>query len=52
MFQAKADFVKIRQGKNQTVVDYYEKYVAMKDVCDTLKVDVHDDSGAIAIVAN
>mmetsp|Transcript_44168 Transcript_44168/g.92862 ORF Transcript_44168/g.92862 Transcript_44168/m.92862 type:complete len:151 (-) Transcript_44168:248-700(-) len=51
MFQAKLDFLKLCQNKNQSVVDYYEKYIPVKEVCETLEVKVHDDPGLVKIIA-
>ncbi|MCP4749237.1 MAG: hypothetical protein GY874_24340, partial [Desulfobacteraceae bacterium] len=31
IWQAKTDFIKLRQGKHQTVQEYYEKIIALRD---------------------
>ena len=51
MWEAKADFIKLRQQKHQSVQDYYEKFVALKEVIETLNVNIYDDPGLIEVIA-
>ena len=51
MWKTKSDFVKLRQHKGQSVTDYYERFVALKDVNDTLETGVHDDKGFVNVIA-
>jgi hypothetical protein len=51
MWKAKSDFVKIRQAKGQTVNEYFERFIALRDVNDTLKATVYDDMGLADVIA-
>ena len=51
MWQAKVDFIKLRQQKHQSVQEYYEKFMALKEVNDTLNINVYDDPGLVDIIA-
>ena len=49
MWNAKADFIKLRQQKQQTVQEYYERFIAMRDVNETLGNNMHDDLGFVEV---
>ena len=51
MWNAKADFIKLRQQKQQTVQEYYERFIAMRDVNETLGNNIHDDLGFVEVIA-
>jgi hypothetical protein len=41
IWNAKTDFIKLRQQKGQSVQEYFERFVALKEVNDTLGTNVH-----------
>ena len=51
IWKAKSDFMRIRQGKGQSVIDYYERFIALKDVNETLNTLIHEDPGYVDIIA-
>jgi hypothetical protein len=51
MFKAKLDFIRIRQLDNQSVTEYYKKFMAMKEVNETLGNSIYDDSGLVDVIA-
>ena len=51
MFKAKYDFIRIRQQRGQSVTDYYERFIAMKEVNESLNTNIHDDLGFTAVIA-
>ena len=51
MWNAKADFIKLRQQPHQSVQDYYEKFVALRDVNEMLGNNIHDDLGLVDVIA-
>ena len=51
MWKAKSDFVKIRQGKGQSVSEYYERFKTLQEVTESLNIVVHDDLGFSEIIA-
>ena len=46
-----SDFIKLRQGKFQSVQEYYERFIVLKKVNASLKNSVHEDAGLLDIVA-
>ena len=51
MWNAKVDFIKLRQQKHQTVQEYFERFIAMRDVNETLGNNIHDDLGFADVIA-
>ena len=51
MWNAKKDFINLRKQKHQSVQEYYERFVALKEVNETLNTNVHDDLGFIDAIA-
>jgi hypothetical protein len=51
MWKAKADFVKLRQSKGQSVSKYYERFIALRDVNETLNTNIYDDLGFADVIA-
>jgi hypothetical protein len=51
MFKAKLDFMRIRQQKGQTVNEYFERFIAMMGVNETLNTNLLDDLGFPQIIA-
>ena len=51
MWNAKRDFINLRQQKHQSVQEYYERFVALKEVNETLNTNIHDDLGFIEAIA-
>ena len=51
MWNAKRDFINLRQQKHQSVQEYYERFVALRDVNETLNNNTHDDLGFIDAIA-
>jgi hypothetical protein len=51
MFKAKQDFMRIRQYDGQSVTEYYEKFLAMKEVNETLGTNIYDDLGFVEVIA-
>ena len=50
MWIAKKNFMGIKQGKHQSVNEYYETFIALKDINETLNTNIHDDLGVINII--
>ena len=40
MCNAKADFIKLHQQLHQSVQEYYERFIAMREVNETLKTNI------------
>ena len=51
MWNAKRDFLNMRQQKYQTVQDYYERFVALREVNEALGNNVHYDLGFVEAIA-
>ena len=51
MWNAKSDFINLYQQKNHSVKEYYERFVALKEVNQTLNTNIHDDLGFIKAIA-
>jgi hypothetical protein len=51
MWNAKVDFIKLRQKPQQSVQEYYERFIAMRDVNETLGNNIHDDLGFVDVIA-
>jgi hypothetical protein len=51
MFKTKLDFMRIRQYDGQSVTEYYEKFLAMKEVNETLGTNIYDDLGFVDVIA-
>ena len=45
MWNAKRDFINLRQEKHQSVQEYCECFIALRDVNKTLNNNIHDDLG-------
>ena len=45
------DFAKIRQGKYQSVTEYYERFCAMRDVNKSLVCSIYSHPGLIEVIA-
>ena len=46
MWNAKRDFMNLRQQRHQSVQEYYERFIALKEVNETLNTNIHDDLGS------
>ena len=51
MWTMKRDFIGLRQYKGQSVHHYYEKFLSLADVNESLGNNIHDDLGFEAIIA-
>ena len=51
LFLTAKEFLNLRQGKHQTVTEYYERYVAARDVNATLGTDLFICSGVVSLMA-
>jgi len=50
MCNAKHDFILISQGRYQSVQEYCEIFIALKEVNESLKNSIHDNLGLIEII--
>ena len=51
MWESINDFAKIRQGKYQSVPEYYERFCAMRDVKNSLGCSIYNHPGLIDVIA-
>ena len=51
MWVAKNDFIKLQQGKHQSVQEYYKRFMALKEVNESLGNSILQDPGILEIVA-
>lgn len=52
IWNAKSDFIKLRQQKGQSVQEYFEWFIALKEVNDTLETNVHACTGLVDALAH
>ena len=51
MWNAKRDFMNLQQQRHQRFQEYYERFIALKEVNETLNTNIHDDLGFINSIA-
>ena len=51
MWKAKLDWARIRQQPGQTVSEYYDRFVALKEVNENLQTDLYVDLGFPSVIA-
>ena len=51
MWESINDFAKIRQGKYQSVPEYYERFCAMRDVNNSLGCSIYSHPGLNEVIA-
>ena len=51
MWESINDFAKIRQGKYQSVPEYYERFCEMRDVNNSLVCSIYNHPGLIEVIA-
>ena len=51
MWESINDFAKIRQGKYQSVPEYYERFCVMRDVKNSLGCSIYSHPGLIEVTA-
>jgi hypothetical protein len=45
MSKTKKDFINLHQQKHQSMQDYYESFISLKEVNETLNTNIHNDLG-------
>ena len=50
VFTAKSDLMCLWQSTHQSVQDYYEKFMALKEVNESVKNSIHEDPGLLELV--
>ena len=51
MWESINDFARIRQGKYQSVPEYYERFCSMRDVNNSLGWSIYNHPGLIDVIA-
>jgi hypothetical protein len=51
MWNAKRDFINLKQQRHQSVQEYYERFMALREVNETLNTNIHDDLGFVEAIA-
>ena len=51
MWKAKLDWARIRQQPGQTVSEFYDRFIALKEVYENLQTDLYVDLGFPNVIA-
>lgn len=50
MWTVKSDLMKLRQGRHQSVQEYCERFIVLKEVNESLRNSIHEDPGLLDVI--